>query len=369
MTFLALIFKNIWRHKIRTLLTVFGISIGIATIVVFGLVTSGLEEMIGGMIKPGKTDFTVAKASAADFIVSFLSNEQVEKVKNAEGVEETASYVMSLAPLGGNPYFVIGGMDADKIDLTGGKIIEGKAYTNDQEIIIGKITAKNKNLKVGDKLELNKKKYLITGIFESGISFQDSGALGTVTEAQKIQGVTDKVTMVMAKVKKGYNIKEVAKKIEKEDPGLVSIVDLEDFDAVDQGRKIMNATSWIISLLAIIIGGIGVMNTIIMSVFERTHEIGVLRALGWHRSRVILMILGESILLGILAVIIGITIGFVLIWLVMQTEIGQSWLQIRYEPIIFIRALAVSLVVVLIGACYPAYKASRLQPTEALRYE
>lgn len=361
--------KNIWRKKIRTALTVLGISIGVATIVVFGLVISGMEEMMGGFLKPGGIDFSIAKAGSADLIVSFLSDEQVKKIKNVEGVEEIAPYVMTITPLGKNPYFIIGGIEVGKLDLVGVKITEGRPYSNSEEMIIGKIAAKNKNLKVGDNIEINQNKYKITGIFESGISYQDAGSITTIKESQRIQGITDKVNMVMVKVDKKYDIKEVAKEVEKADLEFVSIVELGDIDNVDQGMKAIGALSWAVSLLAIIIGGIGVMNTIIISVFERTREIGILRAVGWKRWRVVLMILGESFIMGILAAIVGSLIGLLLIWLVMQTELGESWLQIEYESIIFVRALAVSLLVVLIGAVYPSYKASKFQPTEALRYE
>lgn len=369
MTFLSLIFKNIWRNKIRTLLTVLGVSIGIATIVVFGLATSGLKESITQMIKPGKIDFTVAKASAADLIVSFLSKEQIDQIKNVPGVKEVVPYVLTIISSGGNPYFVIGGLEVNKLELAGAEIIEGRAYDNADEVIIGKIAIKNKNLKIGDLIELNKKNYKIVGVFESGVTYQDSGVITTIQESQRIQGITDKVTMVMVKVADNYNVKEVARKVEETDKDFISIINLEDYNTVDQGAKAMDAVSWAISLLAIVIGGIGVMNTIIMSVFERTREIGVLRAIGWKRRQIITMILSESIIIGILAAVIGIIMGLALIWLVMQSEIGKSWLKINYDIIIFTRALIVSLLVVLGGSVYPSFKASKLKPTEALRYE
>lgn len=375
MNFATLILKNIWRQKTRTVLTIIGITIGISTIVVFGLATSGLEDMFGNMLKAGKTDFTVAKAESADIILSFIDNDQIEKIKNTQGVEEIVPFVMTMVPYGNNPYFLIGGMDKEKIDLVGVNILEGRVYENSDEIIIGKITAKNKKLKVGDKIKLGKtdtkkeKEYQIVGIYESGVSYQDSGGLTTIKESQDIQGISDKVNLVMVKVSSNYDTQEVADKIEKEDSGLVSIVDMSDYNAIDQGMNIMNSVSWGISLLAIIIGAIGVMNTIIMSVYERTREIGVLRAVGWKRWRVVAMILGESFIIGIVAAIIGSLVGIGIIWLVQQTELGESWLEVKYEWIIFIRALIVSLTVVLIGAIYPAYKASKLQPTEALRYE
>ncbi len=369
MSFLGLIFKNIWRHKARTILTVIGISIGIATIVVFGLITTGFEEMFGGMISSGQTDFVVVKAGAADVVLSFIKGKQVDNLRKVDGVEEVVPLVMSVTQVGKNPYFIIIGIDSDDLGLGGISIFEGKPYTNNKEVIIGKITAENQDLRIGDKIKLNEKKYLVKGIFQSGMSWQDSGAMTTIQESQKIQGITDKVNMVRIKVAQGDDKQEVADQIEESDKDLMSIVDMADFEAADQGMEMTNKMSWTIGLLAIVIGAIGVMNTIIMSVFERTREIGVLRAVGWQRWRVVTMILGESFLIGILAAIVGSAIGIGVIYLLLNTELGRSWLVVDYQPIIFIRALAVSLGVMLFGSIYPSYKAARLLPTEALRYE
>ena len=369
MSFLTLIFKNLSRHRSRAILTILGISIGIATIVVFGLITSGLTDAIGNVIKPGNADFTVAKAGSADIVLSFLDKEQVEVIRTTEGVAEIAPFVFTISQSGGNPYFVIGGTDAENLGLQGVKVTEGRPYSSDDEIIIGKIVAKNKNLSVGDSLEIKGKNYAITGIFESGVSYQDSGSLVTVEESQRIQGITGKVNLVSVVVTSDSDIREVADRIEAADSDLVSIVDIEDFDAIDQGRQVTESISLAISLVAVIIGAIGVMNTIIMSVFERTREIGVLRAVGWKKRRIVLMILGESLVLGVIAAFVGILIGLIIVWLIGQTDIGRAWITVKYEPIIFARAFFVSIAVVLIGSIYPAFRASRLKPTEALKYE
>ena len=369
MTFLSLVFKNIWRHRIRTSLTILGISIGIATIVVFSLISSALYNALGGMTAPGKTDFTVAKAGVSDLLVSFLDEEQVEKIENTEGIEEISPYALTVIQYGGNPYFLVGGIEADKLDLMGVGMISGRAYENGDEVVIGKIVAKNRNLREGDEMFLKDKNYNIVGVFETGQSFQDGGAATTIEESQRLQGIAGQVTMVSVKVAEGYDIRETAEKIEKENKDLVTIVDVEDIDEVDQGRKIINSISLAISILAVVIGSIGVMNTIIMSVFERTREIGVLRAVGWKRRRVILMILGESFLIGVFATIIGSIVGLAIIWGVSQTELGETWLAVDYDIWIFVRAFIVSLAVVLFGSIYPAFRAARLLPTEALKYE
>lgn len=370
MLFFNLILKNLFNRKTRTILTIVGISIGIATIVIFGMITKGLENSMSSALRPGKADFTVAKADTADMILSIVTENQLEIIKNTDGVSVVVPYVMALASFKGNPYFVIGGINPDQIDILGAKMTEGRIYQNGDEIAIGRIVAKNRNLKVGEKLTINNKDYAIVGIFESGVTMQDGGAATTIAEAQRIQSMkSDQVSMAMIKIKSGYDPRTVADNIEKADNGLIGIVDMDDYKTTDQGLVIIDSVSWAISVLAVVIGGIGVMNTIIMSVFERTREIGVLRAVGWRKRRVMAMILGEAAFIALASAILGIIIGLGAVWLVMQTEMGESWLNISFNSTVFLQALLVALFVVILGALYPAYRASRFSPMEALRYE
>jgi ABC-type antimicrobial peptide transport system permease subunit len=131
----------------------------------------------------------------------------------------------------------------------------------------------------------------------------------------------------------------------------------------------MNVMVLAIGALAIVVGGIGMMNTVIMSVFERTREIGALRALGWRRRRVLTMVLKESIALGLLGAAAGTAASIVLSALMRQVPIWGEFLLVTFSPGLMLRVLLIAAVLGAVGGLYPAWRATKLSPVEALRYE
>lgn len=349
-----------------------GISIGIATIVTLGVITEGLKGTMEGVLKAGKADFSIVQAHIADLILSTIGEEELEEIQKMEGVENAVGVLIAFAPVSFNPYFMVIGIDREDIKLGGININEGRVFkkNSEEEIILGKVAAKNFRKKIGQEMQFGPRKYKIVGIFETGDVFQDGGAFLSLNILQKLQKKEHQVTMVLVEVEEGVDILQLAKQVEKKFEGnLIALTSVSEFKAIDKGLEIISATSWAISLLAIFIGGIGVMNTIMMSVFERTREIGILRALGWKRKRVLTLILGESFLIGIGAVLTGIILGIVAIQLILLVPAAKSFLKPSYSLIVFERAILVGILVSLMGGLYPAYRATKFLPTEALRHE
>jgi putative ABC transport system permease protein len=124
-----------------------------------------------------------------------------------------------------------------------------------------------------------------------------------------------------------------------------------------------------ISVMAILVGGVGIMNTMLMAVMERTREIGALRALGWRRRGVLSLILREALLLGLIGGAVGVALAFGLTLLIALSPFAGEAVAPVWNVGIFVQALTVSLLLGAIGGVYPAFRATRMQPVEALRYE
>lgn len=375
--------KNPFRNRTRATLAIIGIAIGIATIVALGMVTGGLQSSTQSTLKAGSAEITVTKIGSGNFGSSggVLDESLVTDLKNTNGVKDTAGILRVNSNVstssGGSGFgsmggFLVNGIDSSKLALVGIDSVNGTIFTNgsSNEIIIGKTVAQNLNKTVGSTIDIYGTEFEVTGIFESGNFIYDTGAFTSLSILQNLTNNTGKVSYIQVKVNDNANASQVSKTIQDERPN-----DLSATTAVDQANRInqslgmIDTASWAISLLAIVIGGVGVINTMIMSVFERTREIGVLKAVGWKDRRILGMILGESIILTLVAAVVGIILGIVAVEIIFKLFITSQSFEAVLTMDTLLKAFGVALLVGIVGGLYPAYRASRLAPTEALRYE
>ena len=291
-------------------------------------------------------------------------------IQNYKGVSKAVGVYIGITNSENSPYFSLMGLNPQDASFAEIKLSNGSMYHNDtNELILGKISADNENKNVGDNITLGKESYKITGIFETGDPNQDGGAFTSLITAQKAMDDLGNITMIHVKVDKGVDVNKLTDEIDsKYGDNISTISSLNDIKMIKKSMDTLNGASWGISLLAILIGGIGIINTMLMTVFERTKEIGVLKAVGWSNKKVLLMILGESIVITLSAGIVGSIIGIIGVELLMNANIlGVITPIFTFNT--FLKAFSVAITVGIVGGLYPAIKALRLTPTEALRDE
>ena len=191
----------------------------------------------------------------------------------------------------------------------------------------------------------------------------------SLREAQNLPGKKRRVSFYVIKVESLDRVEEVKQWIQERFPEL-AVTGSAEFAESTPDMQLMRILTGAIFFLAALVGVVGPMNTMVMSVFERTREIGILRALGWRRGWVLGLILRESLLLSLMSGLMGLALGWVLVRVLGMLPIMVDVAALaRFTPGLLARTLGIALALGALGGLYPAWRAARLRPMEALRYE
>ncbi len=359
--------QSLWQRTTRTLLTLGVIGVTVGGIMALEAMVRGTMDMISNM--GGDAEIMLRQAGIADTGYSTIDQRVGAKIAVMPEIENVSGVIFSATALPETGmFFIYRGLAPNEYGIQRINVVEGERLTTNHQIMLGRLMADNLNVGVGDTIEVLSSRFRVVGIYESGTGFYELGGVISLRDGQTIAGKPRKVSLYMVKVKDPSQAEEIVDMINAQFPEVHAALtgefaeqmpDMEATDAMMAG----------ISLLAIVVGGVGVMNAMLMSVLERTREIGVLRALGWRRARILRMIMTEALLLGIIGAIVGILVAFGLGDLLLRAPMMGDLLQLRWEVDIFYNAIGLAIFLGVLGGLYPAFRATRLQPIEALRYE
>jgi putative ABC transport system permease protein len=367
-TWAGLVFRNLMRRKVRTGLTVAGVAIGVGLIVALLSITAGVKKTANQLIHVGRSDFGLFQQGAADLTRSVLPESLDAKVRADPGVADVATIFIRVGKVENQDEFLLFGFKSGELAERRNVVIEGRRAVG-AEAMLGDEAAKLLKLGPGDTLHVGNRGFPIAGIYHSGDRFVDISATLPLRVVQALAQRPHEVTTIGVTVKPGETPKAVAKRLEHQFPGIVAVVEPGQAVRIDTSSRLIITAGWIFSLLALIIGGIGVTNTMAMSVFERVREIGIMRAVGWTSRRIAGLIVSEALGIGVIALGLGLLLGWAAARLLTENSSLSSLAQADFTAGVFAWGLAFALGVALLGALYPAWRAISLTPIEALRRE
>ncbi len=365
--FFGMTFKGVFRRKTRSLLTILSIVVGIMLVTALLMVANGLNTQFQQLSGGSGADFVVLDHSS-DLSSSRVNASIENDLENMDGISWVSGMVISTTNIGDRPFAFVMGVQPDEKSVEQFGIVEGRTLQSGDtgKVIIGRVMATQEGLKIGDTLNIKDKSFEVVGIYETGVTTEDGGVVVPLGEAQSLFDLGDQVSMLQVKVENIDQVDAIRTQIETRYPQLLA---LKGSEVANQQAdlQLINSISSLIALIAILVGSIVVMNTMIMSVMERTREIGVLRAIGWKRRKILLLILKESFTISIIGGVIGIVLGIVMVNLL--TNLAKISLNLPVTLDLVVGVFLITIILGILGGFYPAWRASKMSPMEALSRE
>lgn len=371
-------------RPLRTFLTALGIAVAVASMVIFLSLGEGLRQVFTeqlGSIGPdlqvsyGDFDTSASLSWVPELPLSY--KEEIEKNADEYGILKVVPLMFHLrAGLSTTSSFLFQGIPPEEdvgniyYDF---KLEQGRALQEgDSNVaVIGTQVAKRNNLELGDTLRINRdKSYEVVGLASSGSGLVDNVILVPLSTLQAAIGVFDKVMYFALELAEPNKAREVAEQLKLKYPELGFQTRGDVLSVAERGIQISDVVRLGISAIALIVGAIAVANTMMMSVFERTREFGVVRAIGAKPGFLFRLVLLESILLSIVGAIAGVILGrlgMIVVNNIANDLIGLDVAALTLRLVLF--AVVVALLMGLLSGLIPAFRASRIPIAVAMARE
>ena len=373
LSFVGFAWKNLWRRRLRTSLTLCGIGMAIGAFVALVGFSRAFEQEWLRIYTSSGTDIDVVEKTFLNTSVDEALAPRLRAVPVVDRAEPMMYNIMDLTP---EINAIVFGWQADSYEFnsltftSGGRFHDGKP-----EIILGEMLARNLNKKVGETVEMQGSGFLVTGIYHGGSGLEAAAVIMPLDQLQQISSLQGKVSSFHVRLRptpagesREHYLKRAQALIEAALPGL-NAAPAAEYAANNQFVTLAKAIAWGTSSIALLMGILGIANTMAMSVFERTREIGILRALGWKSWRILLLIQTEAMALGIGGGFIGIVFGWGVLRLLAALPQTASIVSASLSPFYLFQALGVAVLSGLAAGAYPAWRAAHLSPVEALRHD
>jgi putative ABC transport system permease protein len=378
MRFYTFVLRNVIRRRVRSSLTVVGMAVAVGAVVALVGISSSSIQSFMAIYQNQKIAIIVQQRGAKQRLTSTLSEKLGDQIAKIPGVKQVNTGLVDYTSLEelGISALVVQGWIPDSPAMQQLNIAPGGHWlraADKKGVLLGEDLAKSLEKKVGDKLPLfDDGQYTVAGVVKSAIPYESSSMWVSLPDLQRFMGRKGQVTgyaIVVDHPDNPQEVERIRKAVADLGPSIEAKTAADSVTSTTEIRFIQ-ASSWITSAIAIIIGAVGMLNTMIMSVSERTREIGILRAIGWRKRRIVRMILVESLLLSLSGGVLGTAVAVTVTPLLGKhpAVAGLINADIANAAVIGF-GIGMALVVGLLGAVYPAYRGAQLLPTEALRHE
>lgn len=362
-----LIVNNVMRRPIRTIVSVIAVGVEVALVILIVGLTSGLLQETAKRIEGIGADIMLQPPSASVFLAfsgAPMPIKIADRLRELKYVQAVAPVLLQFSSSGGVD--VLYGIDPKSFrDVSGGFVfLEGHDMQGPDDILVDDWAAKAKNVKVGGTFRLLDHDFHVAGIVEHGKGARLFVPLATL---QDLSGSRDKASIFFIKNTRPEHTQAVIDEMKPIFPGY-EIRPLKDFLSLMSASNLPGLNAFIDSMiaLAVAIGFLVILLSMYTTVIERTRDIGILKSIGASKAYIMRALLGESILICVIGVVVGILISYVARMMFLSSF---PTLSILISPDWIVRSAVIAMGGGLLGASYPAWLASRKDALDSLGYD
>jgi putative ABC transport system permease protein len=368
--FFKLILTNLLRHRIRSLISIAGIAFSVAAMLAIVTVLQGAVGMFSGLLS-SDSEIIVFERNVSDLFFSTVPAVAMKEIASWPMVQHADPVLFGIVSSADHPIITCFGITPLDARLRNATWIKGDRSDFAQhadDVVLGERAAEFLSAQLGSAVQIGHGNFHVIGIVGTANGFEDGGVFMPLSSAQTFFHKEGSSSVITIKLVNKDASPEFKRMVKMKFPNLVALED-EEFTRTYSQFKILKATAWAVGGCGLLLGGLGVANTMIMSVFARIREIAILRVSGFSNSQIAAMIFGESALVSVLGALMGLVIGtFFLIGLKFIPAL-HGYIDVTIQPFVLIAVIALALLTGVAGALYPAVYAMRIRAVEALRFE
>lgn len=370
MQVLSLVLVTLRRHRWRAIIGAAGIAFGVAAMLTILAIVNGAIGMFQKLLD-NDSHCLVFERNVSDLFFSSVTPAQLAAIRAQPEVAEAHPVLFGIVSAPGRPVITCFGLEPGDPRLARGEWRAGSLERfgrNPGEIYLGSRAADFLDAKLGEDVEIGRARFRVGGVFKTENGFEDGGVFLPLAEAQEFFHRGDAASVVTVKLRDRGQAAEFKRRLEATERGVIALENRE-FSATYNSFRLLHFTAWAVGICAFCLGGLGVANTMLLSVFTRIREIAVLRVCGFSAGQVAGLIFGEALVLAFAGVAAGALIGAGVLAVMERVPQFNGYVQAALPWPVAVGIVATAFVTAAAGAIYPARFATRIPPAEALRYE
>jgi len=370
MIFFKLILTNLLRHRIRSLISIAGIAFSVAAMLTIVTILQGAVGMFSGILS-SDSQIIVFERNVSDLFFSNVPASALAEISTWSSVQHADPVLFGVVTSADHPIITCFGITANDARLRKATWLEGSRDNfarSPNDVVLGQRAAEFLSAHLDSTVAIGHGSFHVAGIIQTANGFEDGGVFMPLAAAQDFfhkPGASSVITIKLTNKKFADDFKQ---RVKEKFPDLIALEDAE-FNRSYSQFKILKATAWTVGGCGLILGGLGVANTMIMSVFTRIREIAILRVNGFSNLQIATMIFGESALVSVFGALTGLILGAALLYILKLIPALHGYVDVTVQPLVILVVIVLAFLTGVAGALYPAIYAMRIRAVEALRFE